>query len=119
MARTILVTGVTGQQGLSLITALRPDENTDSEKYHVLALTRNKASLLAQALAQEKHVDVVEGDLNKPLSIVRIFEYAKENQGGIWGVFMVLAFPGLRKNADAEETQGKVFIFYSILSKLK
>lgn len=50
---------------------------------------------------------MVEGDLDDEDSMVRIFEIAKE-EGGIWGVFVALAFPGLGANADGEERQGIV-----------
>ncbi|PLB51298.1 NAD(P)-binding protein [Aspergillus steynii IBT 23096] len=107
MTRTILVTGATGQQGTSLIAALRP-RDTDSADYRVLALSRSKTSPSAKHLVQEKHVTVVEGDLNDRVSIARVFQEARDGDGTIWGVFMVLAFPGLGKNADAEEAQGKL-----------
>ncbi|KAI9039311.1 NAD(P)-binding protein [Aspergillus affinis] len=110
MPKAILVTGATGQQGASLIAALRPSEATNTAaEYHVLALTRSKFSPSADHLSREEHVSVVEGDLNDRASVTRIFEDANKGEGGgIWGVFMVLAFPGLGKNADGEETQGKL-----------
>lgn len=116
MTRKILVTGATGQQGRSLIAALRPREGTDTAaEYRVLALTRNTTSPTAKRLAEEKHVTVVQGDLNSRASLNHVFEEAKEDGStGIWGVFMVLAFPGLGKNADAEEAQGKVSMGLSL-----
>ncbi|KAH8429356.1 uncharacterized protein LDX57_007022 [Aspergillus melleus] len=110
MPKNILVTGATGQQGASLIAALRPSEDANAtSEYHVLALTRSKSTSSADRLSQEKHVTVVEGDLNNRTSAIRVFEDAKNREGGsIWGVFMVLAFPGLGKNADGEEAQGKL-----------
>lgn len=52
---------------------------------------------------------LVEGDLDIPSSISAIFDSAKTNgSGGIWGVFAVLAYPGLGANADGEERQGKL-----------
>jgi uncharacterized protein YbjT (DUF2867 family) len=102
------VTGATGRQGQALIRALRPDSSeTQSPPFRVLALTRNSASTVAKGLLSESHVTVVEGDLNGSGSIRKIFEDAKPS-GGVWGVFCVLAFPGLGANADAEEQQGKV-----------
>lgn len=112
MRRTIFVTGATGQQGTSLITALRPQENDD---YHILALTRDKTSSAAQHLATEQHVTLVEGDLNKRSSIDHIFQEAVARGDRIWGVFVVLAFPGMGQNADAEEAQGKVLSYSCIL----
>ncbi len=49
---------------------------------------------------------VVEGNLDSPETVRRVFENAKED-GGIWGVFCVLVFPGIGANADGEERQGK------------
>ena len=106
--KTILVTGATGRQGKALIYALAGD--SDSEPgFHILALTRKAAAPSAKQLSQEKNVTVVEGDLNSPDSVRKIFEDNKD-KGGIWGVFCVLAFPGLGANADGEEKQGKVAI---------
>lgn len=132
--QTILITGATGQQGQALIAALRPPnhnnnnnsnpnpatEPTASEEaapiietsepvieYRVLALTRNKNSDAAKRLAGEKHVRVVEGDLNRRESIKNVFEDAKKDDG-IWGVFAVMAYPGLNRDAEGEERQGKV-----------
>jgi hypothetical protein len=103
--RNVLITGATGQQGRALIAALRPEPDTEA-KFHVLALTRSSTRPAAQKLALEKHVTVVEGDMMLVQSMHKIFEDAKEN-GGIWGVFCVIAFPGLGAKADGEEQQGK------------
>jgi len=111
MARKqILVTGATGRQGRALIHALNPavhvnDATVDSD-FHILALTRKASSPSGKSLASYDHVSVVEGNLDSVPSIRRVFEDAK-SQGGIWGVFCVLAFPGLGANADGEEAQGK------------
>jgi nucleoside-diphosphate-sugar epimerase len=110
--KLILVTGATGKQGSALISALRPGtSNTDVEaiSLHVLALTRKFNSDSAKKLSLEKHVTVVEGDLDDAASLRKVFEGAKD-KGGIWGVFCVLAFPGLGANADGEEQQGKVCV---------
>ncbi|KAF5376279.1 hypothetical protein D9615_008517 [Tricholomella constricta] len=115
--KLILVTGATGKQGRSLISALRrsnaspnasgsESEATEVNPFHILALTRKADSPAAKALAQEKHVEVVEGNLDDAQSLRKVFEDAKE-KGGVWGVFCVLAFPGLGANADGEEKQGK------------
>ncbi|KAG4438282.1 hypothetical protein IFR05_006217 [Cadophora sp. M221] len=132
MHRNILVTGATGKQGIALIKALLhpvPDQNsqqvppetpgTESEirgdleehTYHIYALTRNASSPTAKSLAEkEAHITVVQGDLDNPGSIRTIFENVKKSgEGrGIWGVFTVLAFPGLGVEADGEERQGKL-----------
>ncbi|KAF9245745.1 NAD(P)-binding protein [Melanogaster broomeanus] len=115
MSQTILVTGATGKQGRSLIEALGRPSSAGSEDatqstepaFRVLALTRKASSPGAQRLAKEKHVEIVEGDLDSPESIRKIFEDRK-NKGGIWGVYCVLAYPGLGANADGEERQGKM-----------
>lgn len=105
-AKLILVAGATGKQGNALISALRPEDNVIGG-FQILALTRNTNGPSAKKLSLEKHVIVVEGDLDDTTSVRQIFEDAKE-KGGIWGVFCVLAYPGLGANADGEEKQGKV-----------
>ncbi|KAH7886158.1 NAD(P)-binding protein [Phlebopus sp. FC_14] len=60
-----------------------------------------------QQLSNESHIELVEGNLNSPDSIRQIFEREK-SAGGIWGVYCVLAYPGLGANADGEERQGKM-----------
>ncbi|KAF8177303.1 NAD(P)-binding protein [Mycena galopus ATCC 62051] len=110
MARKlVLVAGATGKQGRALIRALNLDntEGSDVEpEFHVLALTRTSSSPAANELAA-RHVTVVEGNLESPDDIRKIFEEAKTERGGVWGVFCVLAFPGLGVSADGEEKQGK------------
>ncbi|KAJ5645024.1 NAD(P)-binding protein [Penicillium longicatenatum] len=108
MRRLIFVTGATGWQGTSLITALRPQEKVEKDDYHILALTRDKTSPAAKHLSTEKHITLVEGDLNNRSSIEHIFQEAVARGDRIWGVFVVLAFPGLGQIADAEEAQGKM-----------
>ncbi|KAE9407574.1 NAD(P)-binding protein [Gymnopus androsaceus JB14] len=112
--KLILVTGATGRQGKALINALSLNpparegssaESSDSENFHFLALTRKASSPSANFLASQSRVTVVEGNMDSIPSIRKIFEDAK-SQGGIWGVFCVLAFPGLGANADGEEAQG-------------
>ncbi|CZR52811.1 uncharacterized protein PAC_02688 [Phialocephala subalpina] len=118
MRRNILVAGATGRQGQALIRALldppalsAKDESLyqpqEQHQYHVYALTRKISSPTARYLAASEEVTVVEGDLDDPDSILKIFEDARAN-GGIWGVFAVLAFPGLGVVADGEERQGKL-----------
>lgn len=104
--KNILITGATGQQGRALLDALMPKPDGPAA-FHILALTRSSTSPTAKSLASEKHVTVVEGNLNSVGSVRKVFEDAKAT-GGIWGVFCVLAFPGLGAVADGEEKQGKV-----------
>ncbi|KAG1885971.1 NAD(P)-binding protein [Suillus subluteus] len=107
MSKLILVAGATGKQGRALIEALRPTSDSDDIPFRVLALTRSASGPSAQRLIQERHVQVVEGNLDSSESMRKVYEDAK-GLGGIWGVFCVLAFPGLGANADGEERQGKL-----------
>ncbi|KAJ7671048.1 hypothetical protein B0H17DRAFT_1335528 [Mycena rosella] len=112
MPKLILVTGATGKQGRALIQALRLGdiEATSTEpEFHVWALTRTVSSPGANQIAAHnvRHVTVVPGNLDSPETVRKLFEDAKRGRGGIWGVFCVLAFPGLGANADGEEKQGK------------
>ncbi|KAL0572675.1 hypothetical protein V5O48_009285 [Marasmius crinis-equi] len=113
--RTILVTGATGRQGKAVVEELVASNlEGRSHPFKILALTRNNKQPLARKLAKDypDHVIVVEGDLDDVESIRRVFETEKEKGkgaegSGIWGVFCVLAFPGLGVKADTEEKQGK------------
>jgi len=107
--RNVLITGATGKQGGALIQALLHPKVPDLHKdeHHVYALTRNASSSGALQFATRQNVTVVEGDLDHPDSMRKIFQDAVAN-GGIWGVFAVLAYPGLGVQADGEERQGKV-----------
>ncbi|KAJ7213121.1 hypothetical protein GGX14DRAFT_361153 [Mycena pura] len=106
--RNILVTGATGHQGQALIRALSEATPGDAD-FHCLALTRNVASPAAQHLASAHAalLTLVQGDLGTPESVRTIFEDAKQGGAPIWGVFCVLAYPGLGANADGEREQGK------------
>ncbi|KDQ20985.1 hypothetical protein BOTBODRAFT_51008 [Botryobasidium botryosum FD-172 SS1] len=104
--RVILVAGATGVQGRSFIEALKP-EGSAPPAFRVLALTRQPDSQSAKDLASSnQHVQVVQGDLDKPETIRKVFVDAG-GEGAIYGVFCVLAFPGLGKDAEGEEKQGK------------
>ena len=56
---------------------------------------------------------IVQGDLDHRESVVRVFK-SVEQEGGFWGVFVVLQFPGLGVDASGEERQGKVCVFLAI-----
>ena len=108
MTRTILVTGSTGKQGRALIKALLA---TDHD-FEILALTRNAAappakSLLSSHTSAAANLKLVEGNLDEEATMRTIFDSAEPN-GGIWGVFGLLAYPGLGAKAVREENQGKV-----------
>lgn len=114
--KKILLVGATGHQGSALIAALGintaakiTETADDSPAFRVLALTRNPKSRKAEKLASYSHVEIVQGNLDYPETIRKVFEDAKTSSTGrIWGVFCVLQFPGLGANADGEEEQGKV-----------
>ena len=91
--RRLVVTGATGKQGGALITALL---SKPSQPFEIYALTRNKASKSAQALASKPNVHVIQGDFSKPDDI---FKQVQEP----WGLFSVT----MPISAKTEERQGK------------
>ena len=107
--KTVLVVGATGRQGRAVISALflRSD-------FRILALTRRPSAAASRALLNRRWttepihalLELVQGDLDQPQSIRKIFE--AEGKGGIAAVFVALAFPGLGARADKEESQGIV-----------
>lgn len=104
--RKILVVGATGKQGSSFLrAALAPDANSD---LHFVALTRDTQSRAAQQVkALGERVSVVAANLDKPETLRKVFEEEKERVG-FYGMFVVLAFPGLGEDGAGEERQGKV-----------
>jgi uncharacterized protein YbjT (DUF2867 family) len=89
--RTILITGVTGNQGGAVAQALQ------DAGFHLRGLTRKPDS--ERAAAQARHgVDIVKGDLDDEATLRRAL-------AGAWGVF------GVQNAAEAsverEEAQGK------------
>jgi NmrA-like family len=111
--RSILVAGATGKQGQALIRALLLPTTNPERGWHIYSLTRNRSSPAAKRLAEKypSSLSIVEGNLEDRESIGRIFEGLK-NDGGIWGVFCVLAFPGMGVDASGEELQGKVCLLF-------
>ena len=89
--RTILITGVTGQQGGAVAQALK------GTGFHLRGLTRKPDSERAAELARQG-IDVVKGDLDDEPSI-------RHALAGAWGVF------GVQNAGEAgverEEAQGK------------
>src|ERR1700740_525579 len=89
--RTILITGVTGQQGGAVAQALR------GAGFHLRGLTRKPDSERAAALARQG-IDIVKGDLDDEATLRRAL-------AGAWGVF------GVQNAGEAgverEEAQGK------------
>lgn len=114
--RTILVVGATGKQGRSTVKFLLEPEGPSSPeiKFKVLALTRDTSSESARQLLErnKQHLDnfsLVQGDLDKPDSIRKIFQdAASSNSRRIWGVFVALAYPGLGVSAEGEIKQATV-----------
>ncbi|PMD22606.1 NAD(P)-binding protein [Hyaloscypha hepaticicola] len=108
MMRNIFVAGATGKTGQALIRALLGPAAGSDGGWHISALTRNASSPAAKRLTESypSNLTVVEGNLDDRESIIKIFENAK-NEGGIWGVFCVLAYPGMGADASGEELQGK------------
>src|ERR1022692_4929616 len=89
--RTILITGVTGNQGGGVAQALQ------GSGFHLRGLTRKPGSERAVALARHG-VDIVKGDLDDEATLRRAL-------AGAWGVF------GVQNAGEAgverEEAQGK------------
>ncbi len=89
--RTILITGVTGQQGGAVAQALQ------SAGFHLRGLTRKPESERAAALAGQG-IEIVKGDLDDEATLRRAL-------AGAWGVF------GVQNAGEAgverEEAQGK------------
>jgi uncharacterized protein YbjT (DUF2867 family) len=88
--RTILITGVTGNQGGAVARAL------EGRGFRLRGLTRKPDSKRAVALA--RHVDIVKGDLDDEATLRRAL-------AGAWGVFGVQNAGETR--VEQEEAQGK------------
>lgn len=105
-SRKLLITGATGKQGGAVIEALL----SESSNFQILALTRNKSSPKAQALASRPNITVVEGDSISPDPI---FEAHKP----IHGVFLITTFaPGKH---EMEEAQAHPIIDAAIKNNVK
>src|ERR1700726_187685 len=89
--RTILITGVTGNQGGAVAQALR------DTGFYLRGLTRKPDSERAAALARHG-VDVVKGDLDDEATLRRAL-------AGVWGVCSVQNT--LEAGVEREEAQGK------------
>jgi len=106
--RTILVAGATGKQGRAFIEAVLQSQEESAQGIRIVALTRNPNARTAKELATSNRVQVVQADLDQPESVRKAFQDASQIEGGLWGVFVVLAFPGLGADATGEERQGKL-----------
>ncbi len=89
--RTILITGVTGNQGGAVARALQ------GTRFHLRGLTRMPEGERAAALARQG-VDIVKGDLDNEATLRRAL-------AGAWGVFSVQNT--LEAGVEREEAQGK------------
>lgn len=105
--KTILITGATGKQGSAVIDALlaHAPENDNGPLFNILAVTRDRSSRSAQALARNPKVSLIEGDLAEPDAI---FDQATADGARIWGVFAV------QVNSPNEERQGKSLVTVSV-----
>jgi uncharacterized protein YbjT (DUF2867 family) len=90
-SRTVLITGVTGQQGGAVVRALR------DSGFRLRGLTRKPDSEPALALVREG-IDIVTGDLDDESTIRRAL-------AGVWGVFGVQNT--WEAGVEREEAQGK------------
>ena len=91
MSRTILITGVTGNQGGAVAQALQ------GSGFRLRGLTRKPESERAAALARHG-VDIVKGDLDDEATLRRAL-------AGAWGVFGVQN--SWEAGVEREEAQGK------------
>ena len=89
--KTILITGVTGQQGGAVAQALQ------GKGFHLRGLTRTPDSERAAALARYA-VEIVKGDLDDEATL-------RQALAGAWGVFSVQN--PLQAGVEREEAQGK------------
>jgi uncharacterized protein YbjT (DUF2867 family) len=89
--RTILITGVTGNQGGAVAQALQ------GTGFHLRGLTRTPEGERAAALARHG-VEIVKGDLDDAATLRRAL-------AGVWGVFGVQN--ALEAGVEREEAQGK------------
>ncbi|PTB68582.1 NAD(P)-binding protein [Trichoderma citrinoviride] len=115
--RNIIVTGATGRQGRAFIHALFNSPtatSSDVPNYHIWAVTRNPTSPAASSLLQDEQshaqdITIVQGNVNNAARIKEIFNQISA-EGGIFGAFIVLAYPGLGNKGDEEKRQGKMLV---------
>lgn len=113
--RNVIVTGATGRQGQGFIQALLNPSNANgptAPTYSIWAVTRDTASPAATRLLEieKSHgndIRIVQGDLSDSERLKQIFSQVVA-EGGIFGIFIVLPYPGLGNNGGDEERQGKV-----------
>ncbi|KAM7194448.1 hypothetical protein V8F20_007974 [Naviculisporaceae sp. PSN 640] len=130
--RKLLLIGATGKQGRALIKALVSPHSASTPHsvtplptavqqdpiitWDILAVTRNPSSPRAKSLFQllpefqdkaRRHtLTLVQGDLDNPSSIRAIFdESTASDSAPIWGIFLVLQYPGLNKKQGTDGTK--------------
>ncbi|KAJ5646998.1 hypothetical protein N7490_003370 [Penicillium lividum] len=114
MSKTVLITGATGKQGGSVITALL-QQNEDVE---ILAVTRDASSKGAQKLkSKSPKIKIVEGNLNEPEEIFANAQ--KVTSQPIWGVFSVQIPDRGSSETETEERQGKALVDASLKHDVK
>lgn len=99
MLKPLVVFGATGQQGGSVVRYVLNDTEL-SQQYSIRAVTRDLSSSSAQALKQQKNVEVVQADLTDPSSLTAALR-------GAHTAFVITA-PTFDADAKAKElAQGK------------
>lgn len=113
MAKNVLVTGATGNQGGAVIDAL-----ADNPDFTLLAQTRNTSGTGAQKLqSKAKNIKLVQGDQD---DVPALFRNAKEvAQGPIWGVYSVQISMGKGVTHEGEIRQGKAMVDESVKAGVK
>lgn len=113
MVRNILIFGATGKQGSAAVRYLLA--TTSPPDFHVWALTRNASSPAAAKLVSDidkagsaDRLTVIEGNLENAESIRTSFDTVAEAESGLWGVLLILAFPGLGIKDNRERDHGIV-----------
>lgn len=109
--RNVLVVGATGKQGSAVIHhLLAQPRSATTPDWRVWALTRGTSSPAARKLQSDGtgRLELVEGDLEDAARIRSVFETVAAADGGLWGVFVAITFPGLGVKDDRERVQGIV-----------
>ncbi|KAI0480952.1 NAD(P)-binding protein [Xylariaceae sp. FL0804] len=102
MSKAILVTGATGKQGGAVVNALLSQK---SDKFTILAVTRNPGSPAALALTSKSPlVRLVQGNLDDPAALFA--EARRVTAQPIWGVFSVQVSLGRGVTTEGEVAQG-------------
>ncbi|KAK7026821.1 hypothetical protein VNI00_015479 [Paramarasmius palmivorus] len=85
LTRKNLVTGATGRQGKAFISAILSARNDIEPQFRILALTRSSSHPTARELAirYPNYVSIVEGDLDSPETVRKVFE----DTGNPYGAF--------------------------------